>query len=65
MAKFNAALTQQFLFARHRLEWRMSDHQPPPDDTDPAQIWGRRIGRALGVLAAIALLANLFTHWLF
>ena len=43
----------------------MSDQHPPPDETDPAQIWGRRIGRALGWMAAAALLVNLFTHWLF
>ena len=43
----------------------MTDQQPPPDDADPAQIWGHRIGRALGWLAAGALLINLFTHWLF
>jgi hypothetical protein len=43
----------------------MTDQHPPPDDTDPAQIWGRRIGRALGWVAAAALLINLFTHWLF
>jgi hypothetical protein len=43
----------------------MTDRQPPPEGTDPAEIWGRRIGRALGALAAVALLVNLFTHWLF
>ena len=43
----------------------MRDQQLPPDHADPAQIWGRRIGRALGALAAGALLVNLFTHWLF
>ena len=43
----------------------MSDPQPPSDETDPAQLWGRRVGRALGVLAALVLFVNLFTHWLF
>ena len=61
----NGAQTEQFRFWRHRVELRMTDQQPPPDDADPAQIWGRRIGRALGWLAAGALLINLFTHWLF
>jgi hypothetical protein len=37
----------------------------PADESDPAQVWGARIGRALGWLAAGALLVNLFTHWLF
>ena len=61
----NGAQTEQFRFWRHRVELRMTDQPPPPDDADPAQIWGRRIGRALGWLAAGALLINLFTHWLF
>ena len=65
VAPINGAETEQFRFSRHQVELRMSDQQPPPDDTDPAQIWGRRIGRALGWLAAGALLINLFTHWLF
>jgi len=65
VAPINGARTEQFRFSHHRIELRMSDPQPPPDDTDPAQIWGRRIGRALGWLAAGALLINLFTHWLF
>jgi hypothetical protein len=43
----------------------MTDHEPPPEDQDPAQVWGARIGRALGWLAAAALLVNLLTHWLF
>jgi hypothetical protein len=47
----------------------MSEPSPPtetpPDEGDPAQVWGARVGRALGWLAAGALLVNLFTHWLF
>ena len=65
VAHLNGAETKQFRNRRHGVDCGMSDHQPPPDETDPAQIWGRRIGRALGWLAAAALLVNLFTHWLF
>ena len=65
VAPINGAETEQFRFSHHRVELGMTNQQPPPDDTDPAQIWGRRIGRALGWLAAGALLVNLFTHWLF
>jgi hypothetical protein len=66
VAHLNGAETKQFRIRRHGVGCGMSDPQPPPDDeTDPAQIWGRRIGRALGWLAAAALLVNLFTHWLF
>ena len=65
VAHINVARTEQFRFLTDAIELAMSDQQPPPDDTDPAQIWGRRIGRALGWLAAGALLINLFTHWLF
>ncbi|MBV9636607.1 MAG: hypothetical protein JOZ40_18460, partial [Methylobacteriaceae bacterium] len=32
---------------------------------DPIEAWGRRVGRALGLLAAILLAVNLFTHFLF
>ena len=32
---------------------------------DPAVVWGRRVGRALGVALFIALAYNLFGHWLF
>jgi hypothetical protein len=32
---------------------------------DRVEIWGRRIGRALGVVAAVLLAINLFTHWFF
>ncbi len=43
----------------------MPPTETPPDEGDPAQVWGARVGRALGWLAAGALLVNLFTHWLF
>ena len=65
VAQINGAETEQFRFFKDAIGLAMSDQQPPPDDADPAQIWGRRIGRALGWLAAGALLVNLFTHWLF
>ncbi len=32
---------------------------------DSTEVWGRRVGRTLGVIAAIALFINLFTHWWF
>ena len=65
VASINGARTEQFRFLKDAIRLAMSDQQPPPDETDPAQIWGRRVGRALGWLAAGALLINLFTHWLF
>ena len=65
VASINGARTEQFRFLEDAIRLAMSDQQPPPDETDPAQIWGRRVGRALGWLAAGALLINLFTHWLF
>ena len=66
VALVNGAQTQQFPIPRHGVGCGMTDQRlPPDDDTDPAQIWGRRIGRALGWLAAGALMVNLFTHWLF
>ncbi len=32
---------------------------------DRIEVWARRIGRSLGVIAAILLVLNLFTGWLF
>jgi hypothetical protein len=32
---------------------------------DRVEIWGRRIGRGLGLFAAALLGINLFTHWFF
>jgi len=65
VALHNGPQTGQFRFLGDATGVNMTDRQPPPEETDPAQIWGRRIGRALGALAAVALLVNLFTHWLF
>ena len=65
VALVNGAGTEQFRFLKDAIGLAMTDQQPPPEENDPAQIWGRRIGRALGWLAAVALLINLFTHWLF
>lgn len=35
----------------------------PPDD-DPAEVWGRRIGRGLAVVAAVVLIAYLMFSYL-
>jgi len=49
----------------------MSDPEKTRQDTgaeeahDPAVVWGKRAGRALGVALFIALAYNLFGHWLF
>ena len=39
--------------------------EDPDEAHDPAVVWGRRVGRALGVALVIALAYNLFGHWLF
>jgi hypothetical protein len=36
----------------------------PLDAPDPAEVWGRRIGRALAVIAFIALCAYLYVTYL-
>jgi hypothetical protein len=36
-----------------------------PATLDRVEIWGRRIGRGLGFIAAAVLAVNLFTHWFF
>ncbi|TCK16676.1 hypothetical protein EV667_4450 [Ancylobacter aquaticus] len=36
--------------------------EPPPDD--PTEVWGRRIGRGLAVVVALALVAYLFATYL-
>ena len=36
--------------------------QPSPAD-DAAELWGRRIGRSLGVIAAILLIVDLLFRW--
>jgi hypothetical protein len=38
---------------------------PVPKTEDRIEIWGRRVGRGLGMILAGALLLNLVTHWLF
>lgn len=38
-------------------------HEFPPDD-DPIEVWGRRIGRGLAVVAGLALAYYLFTIYL-
>ena len=37
--------------------------RPEDDPSDPAAIWGKRVGRALGVIAFLALAAYLFTEY--
>jgi hypothetical protein len=32
---------------------------------DAVEVWGRRVGRALGALFLVVLLINLFTRWFF
>ncbi len=32
---------------------------------DRIEIWGKRVGRALGTVFVIILVLNLFTHWFF
>ncbi len=46
---------------------KMSDHFSASDaqGQDAAEIWGRRIGRILGLGFLILLVINLFTHWFF
>ena len=46
---------------------RAADHFAARDGAgeDAAEIWGRRAGRALGLVFLVVLLTNLFTHWLF
>ena len=41
------------------------DEEQDHDKQDWPERWGRRLGRALGYVFAVALLANLFTRWLF
>ena len=41
------------------------DEPQDVEEQDWTERWGRRIGRTLGYLFAVALLANLFTRWLF
>ncbi|WP_281063256.1 hypothetical protein [Ancylobacter gelatini] len=36
--------------------------EPPPDD--PMEVWGRRIGRSLAVIAALVLVYYLFSTYL-
>ncbi|WP_414593339.1 hypothetical protein [Ancylobacter sp. G4_0304] len=36
--------------------------EPPPDD--PMEVWGRRIGRSLAVIAALVLVYYLFLTYL-
>lgn len=40
---------------------------PPPggESGDPAEMWGRRVGRALGYGLLVVLIVNLFTGWFF
>ena len=46
-----------------------AENPDEPQDSDeahdPAVVWGKRVGRALGVALFIALAYNLFGHWLF
>jgi len=41
----------------------LAPNEFPPDD-DPIEIWGRRIGRALAVVACLVLAYHLFTTYL-
>ena len=43
----------------------LMDEEQDHDKQDWPERWGRRLGRALGYVFAVALLANLFTRWLF
>jgi hypothetical protein len=44
---------------------RMSKESPVAEDdpNDPAVIWGRRVGRALGLIALVMLAAYLLTEY--
>ncbi|MBV8567665.1 MAG: hypothetical protein JO273_19625 [Methylobacteriaceae bacterium] len=53
------------------IQRRRASEGAPGDDgrggtvSDGIEVWGRRVGRALGLLAAALLAVNLFTHWFF
>ena len=46
---------------------RVSDHFSARDaePQDKAAVWATRIGRALGLVAFVVLVLNLFTRWFF